>query len=107
MGLTRRGFRFMDGVALAAGVLLGTLAIVGSVVYLYHFETYSRGVFTIYAPLLIVMLIASRASSRLIGELVQRRQRVGTAVSPAAGPVRDLAGTRQPSVNSLISRQQQ
>ena len=96
-----------DGVTLAAGVLLGTLGIVGSVAYLYHFETYSRGVFAIYAPLLIVMLIASRASFRLIDGLIQRRQRVGTAVLPVAGPVRESAATRQPSTGSLISPQQQ
>ena len=103
----RRDSRFMDGVTLATGVLLGTLGIVGSVAYLYHFETYSRGVFAIYAPLLIVMLIASRASFRLIDGLIQRRQRVGTAVLPVAGPVRESAATRQPSTGSLISPQQQ
>jgi UDP-GlcNAc:undecaprenyl-phosphate GlcNAc-1-phosphate transferase len=69
-----RYFGLMDGVVFAKGVLLGTAAIVVAVVYLFRFEHYSRGVFVIYAALLMLALIGSRASFRLISEFVQRRQ---------------------------------
>ena len=46
-----RYFGLMDSIVYAKGVLIGTLAIVLSVTYLYRFELYSRGVFAIYAAL--------------------------------------------------------
>jgi UDP-GlcNAc:undecaprenyl-phosphate GlcNAc-1-phosphate transferase len=69
-----RYFGLMDGVVFAKGVLLGTAAIVVAIVYVFRFEHYSRGVFVIYAALLLLALIGSRASFRLISEFVQRRQ---------------------------------
>jgi UDP-GlcNAc:undecaprenyl-phosphate GlcNAc-1-phosphate transferase len=69
-----RYFGLMDGVVFTKGVLLGTAAIVVAIVYLFRFEHYSRGVFVIYAALLLLALIGSRASFRLISEFVQRRQ---------------------------------
>jgi UDP-GlcNAc:undecaprenyl-phosphate GlcNAc-1-phosphate transferase len=69
-----RYFGLMDGVVFAKGVMLGTVAIAVAIVYLFRFEHYSRGVFVIYAALLMLALIGSRASFRLISEFVQRRQ---------------------------------
>ncbi|HKT81282.1 MAG TPA: hypothetical protein VJP86_13740, partial [Vicinamibacterales bacterium] len=44
---------------------------------LYRFESYSRGVFVIYASFLLLMLVGSRASFRLIAEFARRRRRDG------------------------------
>jgi UDP-GlcNAc:undecaprenyl-phosphate GlcNAc-1-phosphate transferase len=72
-----RYFGLMDGVTFAKGVLFGTLTIVTAIAYLYRFEAYSRGVFVIYAALLMLMLSGSRASFRLISEFATRRRRPG------------------------------
>jgi UDP-GlcNAc:undecaprenyl-phosphate/decaprenyl-phosphate GlcNAc-1-phosphate transferase len=69
-----RHFGLMDAVALAKATAAGTLSIIAAVVYLYRFENYSRGVFVIYAALLILLVAGSRASFRLIGEFARRRQ---------------------------------
>jgi UDP-GlcNAc:undecaprenyl-phosphate GlcNAc-1-phosphate transferase len=69
-----RHFGLMDGVAFAKGVTAGTVSIIVAVLYLYRFENYSRGVFVIYAALLMLMLCGSRASFRLIGEYARRRR---------------------------------
>jgi UDP-GlcNAc:undecaprenyl-phosphate/decaprenyl-phosphate GlcNAc-1-phosphate transferase len=68
-----RHFGLMDGVVFAKGVAAGTTAIVIAVLYLYRFEQYSRGVFVIYAALLMLALAGSRASFRLMGEFIRRR----------------------------------
>jgi UDP-GlcNAc:undecaprenyl-phosphate GlcNAc-1-phosphate transferase len=67
----------MDGVVFAKGVLLGTLSSVFIIVFVYRFESYSRGVFVIYAALLMLLLTGSRASFRLISEFVQRSRAAG------------------------------
>ncbi len=72
-----RYFGLMDGVVFVKGVAAGTLALIAVALYLYRFENFSRGVFVIYGALLLLMLIASRASFRLIGEYARRR-RIGT-----------------------------
>jgi UDP-GlcNAc:undecaprenyl-phosphate/decaprenyl-phosphate GlcNAc-1-phosphate transferase len=72
-----RYFGLMDGVTFARGVLFGTLAGVSAVVYIYRFESYSRGVFAIYAALLVLLLVGSRASFRLISEFAHRRAQNG------------------------------
>jgi UDP-GlcNAc:undecaprenyl-phosphate GlcNAc-1-phosphate transferase len=64
----------MDGVAFVKGVVLGTVGSVAALVYLYRFEDYSRSVFIIYAALLLLALVGSRASFRLIAEFVTRRR---------------------------------
>ncbi len=69
-----RYFGLMDGVAFAKGIAAGTVALVAALVYLYRFENYSRGVFVIYAALLMLLLCGSRASFRLIGEYARRRR---------------------------------
>jgi UDP-GlcNAc:undecaprenyl-phosphate GlcNAc-1-phosphate transferase len=72
-----RHFSLMDAVVFSKAVLLGTLTSVFLLVYLYRFENYSRGVFVIYAALLLLLLGGSRASFRLIGEFAQRRRHEG------------------------------
>ena len=72
-----RYFGLMDGVVFAKAVMAGTLSLIVAIVYLYRFEHYSRGVFVIYASLLMLLLCGSRASFRLIAEYGHRR-RTGT-----------------------------
>jgi UDP-GlcNAc:undecaprenyl-phosphate/decaprenyl-phosphate GlcNAc-1-phosphate transferase len=93
-----RLFGLMDGVAFAKAVLLGTLMSVFTITYVYRFEKYSRGVFVIYAALLMLMLCGSRASFRLISEFAQRRHHGGRrliiygAGDGAATALRELMG---------------
>jgi UDP-GlcNAc:undecaprenyl-phosphate GlcNAc-1-phosphate transferase len=49
-------------------------------VYVYRFQNYSRGVFIIYAALLMLFLVGSRASFRLISEFAHRRSQKGQRV---------------------------
>jgi UDP-GlcNAc:undecaprenyl-phosphate GlcNAc-1-phosphate transferase len=72
-----RYFGLMDSVTFARGVLFGTLLSVSIILYIYRFENYSRGVFVIYAALLLLLLGGSRASFRLISEFVHRRRHAG------------------------------
>src|SRR4051812_21408258 len=69
-----RYFGLMDGVAFAKAIGAGTLTLIVAIVYLYRFENYSRGVFVIYAALLMLLLCGSRASFRLISEYGRRRR---------------------------------
>jgi UDP-GlcNAc:undecaprenyl-phosphate GlcNAc-1-phosphate transferase len=69
-----RHFGLMDGVVFAKAIGTGTLTLIVAIVYLYRFENYSRGVFVIYAALLMLLLCGSRASFRLIGEYARRRR---------------------------------
>ena len=68
-----RHFSLMDGFGLAKGVLAGAAGIVIVLLFGYRFAGYSRSVFVIYALLLVVLLLASRSSFRLMSELVRRR----------------------------------
>ena len=68
-----RHFSLMDGFGLAKGVLAGAAGIVVVLLFGYRFAGYSRSVFVIYALLLVVLLLASRSSFRLMSELVRRR----------------------------------
>jgi UDP-GlcNAc:undecaprenyl-phosphate/decaprenyl-phosphate GlcNAc-1-phosphate transferase len=69
-----RLFSLMDAVVLVKGVGSGTVGIVLSLLFLFRFDNYSRGVFIIYAALLLILVSGSRASFRLIGEFAQRRR---------------------------------
>jgi UDP-GlcNAc:undecaprenyl-phosphate GlcNAc-1-phosphate transferase len=69
-----RHFSLMDGVVFGKAVAAGTVSQIMIVLYGYRFENYSRGVFIIHAALLMLMLCASRASFRLIGEFAGRRR---------------------------------
>jgi UDP-GlcNAc:undecaprenyl-phosphate GlcNAc-1-phosphate transferase len=80
-----RYFGLMDGVAFAKGVALGTLTVVAMVVYVYRFENYSRGVFVIYAAILLLALVGSRASFRLMSEFIRRRRQGERLIVYGAG----------------------
>ncbi|MGE3190071.1 MAG: hypothetical protein AB7N90_10355, partial [Vicinamibacterales bacterium] len=69
-----RHFGLVDAVVVAKGVLFGSVGAQIAILYLFRFESYSRSVFVIYAVLLAVVLTASRASFRLIGEFLNRRR---------------------------------
>jgi UDP-GlcNAc:undecaprenyl-phosphate GlcNAc-1-phosphate transferase len=91
-----RYFGLMDGVTFAKAVLLGTIGSVTVVVFAFRFENYSRGVFVIYAALLVLFLCGSRASFRLLREFAYRRRPRGQRLviygtgDGAAGAVREL-----------------
>jgi UDP-GlcNAc:undecaprenyl-phosphate GlcNAc-1-phosphate transferase len=70
-------FGLMDGLNVAKGVVLGTAAAQLTTLYIYRDPLYSRAVFLIYAVLVFVMVMASRASWRLMGEFVLRQGRAG------------------------------
>ena len=72
-----RHFGLMDGVVVGKGVVAGTVAIELALLYLFRFENYSRGVFIIYAAVLMLVVTGSRASFRLMGEFVRRRRETG------------------------------
>jgi UDP-GlcNAc:undecaprenyl-phosphate GlcNAc-1-phosphate transferase len=80
-----RYFGLMDGVAFAKAVGAGTMSLIAIVVFMYRFEHYSRGVFIIYAALLLLLLSGSRASFRLIGEFVRRRRTGARLIIYGAG----------------------
>jgi UDP-GlcNAc:undecaprenyl-phosphate/decaprenyl-phosphate GlcNAc-1-phosphate transferase len=96
-----RLFSLMDAVVIAKGVLLGSVTIVLAILYLFRFTDYSRGVFIIYAALLMLMVVGSRASFRLMSEFVRRRRRGGErlliygAGQAGAIAVRELLGNPQ------------
>src|SRR5207247_6195851 len=58
--------------------------------FLFGFSSYSRGVFVIYASLLMLLLSGSRASFRLIGEFVRRRRAGARLVIYGAGEAGSL-----------------
>lgn len=70
-------FGLMDAVTIVKGVVLGTAAAQLFLLYVFHFFSYSRTVFVIYAVLVTALVTLSRASFRLIGEFVQRQRTVG------------------------------
>jgi UDP-GlcNAc:undecaprenyl-phosphate GlcNAc-1-phosphate transferase len=68
-GLYRRSwftFGLSDVAAVGRAILLGTTASILAVTYLYRFERFSRGVFVIDAVLLLVAIVGSRLSFRLM-----------------------------------------
>jgi UDP-GlcNAc:undecaprenyl-phosphate GlcNAc-1-phosphate transferase len=72
-----RYFGMMDAVVMVKGVVLGTVIAQLTILYLFHFFSYSRTVFVIYAVLLTALMVASRASFRLIGEFASRQRASG------------------------------
>ena len=68
-------FGLMDTVMLGRAVVGGTLAAQLIILYLYRFAGYSRTVFVIDGALLLLALVATRVSLRLLGELVNRTRR--------------------------------
>jgi UDP-GlcNAc:undecaprenyl-phosphate GlcNAc-1-phosphate transferase len=94
-----RHFGIMDAVVFAKAVLIGTVASEITILYAYRFQSYSRSVFVIYAALLMLMLSASRASFRLVGEFVNRRRATGRrclvygTAGAALSTIRDAFGS--------------
>jgi UDP-GlcNAc:undecaprenyl-phosphate GlcNAc-1-phosphate transferase len=80
-----RHFGLMDAVVLVRGVVLGVLASVVAILFIYRFENYSRGLFVIYGAVLILLISGARASFRLIAEFVRRRQRGERLIIYGAG----------------------
>lgn len=66
-------FTISDLVTYLKGVMLGTVASVIALVYLFRFEGYSRMVFIIDAMLLLLLIVGSRYSFRVLGDLAARR----------------------------------
>ncbi|MGC4085029.1 MAG: hypothetical protein QM736_23665 [Vicinamibacterales bacterium] len=100
-------FGLMDGVTFAKGVGLGTLVNIAILTYAYRFESYSRGVFVIYAALLMLLVSGSRASFRLMSEFAHRRNQRGLRVAiygagdVAASAVRDILNRREGAYRML------
>ena len=67
-----RYFSSADLTTYARGILLGTVASVLALLYLYRFEGYSRGVFIIYAMTLGLLMVGSRASFRILADVASR-----------------------------------
>ena len=67
-----RYFSTSDVGTYVKGVVMGTTLSILSLVYLYRFEGYSRGVFIIDAMILGLLVIGSRASFRLLTDVASR-----------------------------------
>jgi UDP-GlcNAc:undecaprenyl-phosphate GlcNAc-1-phosphate transferase len=67
-------FGLLDSVTIVKGVVVGTATAQLVILYLYHYFSYSRTVFLIYAILVGGLVILSRASFRLMAEFIQRRR---------------------------------
>jgi UDP-GlcNAc:undecaprenyl-phosphate GlcNAc-1-phosphate transferase len=91
-----RYFGLMDGVTFAKGVALGTAASALTVWLVFDVRPFPREVFVIYAALMMLMLMGSRASFRLIGEFAHRRRHEGQRLiiygsgDAAAGSAREV-----------------
>jgi UDP-GlcNAc:undecaprenyl-phosphate GlcNAc-1-phosphate transferase len=72
-----RYFSLSDGVTFAKGVFLGLVTSQVVVLYVYRFEPDSPAIFVVYGVLLLVFLVGSRASFRLLSEFAQRRRQTG------------------------------
>ena len=72
-----RYFSLSDGVMFAKGVFLGVVTAQAVILYLFRFRDYSLSVFVVYGMLLLLLLVGSRASFRVVTEFVQRQRQVG------------------------------
>ena len=82
VGLYRGLWRYLsiaDLTTYAKCVAGGTLVSVMAIVYVYRFEGFSRGVFVINAMALALLLIGSRVSFRVFGDLAARHKGGGRA----------------------------
>jgi len=76
-----RHFSASDAVTVVRGTLVGTLA--SALIFLYMFQAddnYSGTVLIIYAIVVVLMVTGSRASFRVISELLQRRRHTGARI---------------------------
>jgi UDP-GlcNAc:undecaprenyl-phosphate/decaprenyl-phosphate GlcNAc-1-phosphate transferase len=82
MGIYRGTWRYIglgDLTTFAKGIVLGVLGSVMTLVYLYRFAGYSRGVFVIDLMLLGLLVPGSRLSFRILGDAAGRRRRSGSS----------------------------
>ena len=75
-----RHFGMMDTLVVARGVFFGAASALLVILGAYRFFAYSRTVFAIYGVLLLIAVTLSRASFRLVGELLQRQRQGGRRV---------------------------
>ena len=75
-----RHFSSSDAVTIVKGTIVGTIASELIILYMNRFQNYSRTVFIIYAVLVTLMVIGSRASFGVIAEALQRRRQTGRRV---------------------------
>ena len=76
-----RHFGLADSLVVTRGVVFGAVATQLIILYAYRFFSYSRSVFAIYAVLLLLAMILSRASFRVVGEFFNRQRRTGRRVA--------------------------
>jgi UDP-GlcNAc:undecaprenyl-phosphate GlcNAc-1-phosphate transferase len=99
-------FSIRDLFAIVRGVLLGSAASVFVAAYVYRFERFSRGVFVVDAALLILVIAASRASFRLMGEATFRNSRARRTLIYGAGAggqllVREMRANLEWNLNAV------
>jgi UDP-GlcNAc:undecaprenyl-phosphate GlcNAc-1-phosphate transferase len=75
-----RLFSASDAVTVVKGAFMGTVASEIITLYMFRFESYSRTVFIIYGIVVVLMIMGSRASFRVISEALQRRRQSGRRV---------------------------
>ncbi|HXF53333.1 MAG TPA: hypothetical protein VNK52_04340 [Hyphomicrobiaceae bacterium] len=75
-----RYFGLSDLGTFVKGVALGSACSILAVVYLFHFQDFSRGVFIIDAVLFGLLVLGSRLSFRFLADYVTRRKRTGRRV---------------------------
>jgi len=75
-----RYFSLSDGVTFAKGVFLGVVTSQIAILYLYGFNGYPAAIFIVYGMLLLLLLVGSRASFRMVSEFAQRQRRVGRRI---------------------------
>jgi UDP-GlcNAc:undecaprenyl-phosphate GlcNAc-1-phosphate transferase len=79
-------FGLIDLMAVLRGVAFGTLISIVIAVYVYRIEGFSRAVFIIDAMLLLVAIVATRASFRAMGDLAHvRRKQIKRVLVYGAG----------------------
>ncbi len=76
-----RHFGLSDALVVTRGVFLGAVSSQLFILYVYRFFSYSRTVFAIYAGLLLITTVLSRASLRLVSEFMQRQRQTGRRVA--------------------------
>jgi UDP-GlcNAc:undecaprenyl-phosphate GlcNAc-1-phosphate transferase len=69
-----------DVIRLVKAITLGTLATIVVVVYQFRFAGFSRAVFVLDWLLLVVLVVGSRTSFRVLGEVLRPRRRAGRPV---------------------------
>ena len=75
-----RHFGLVDAVFCMRSVAAGTAAVVIVLLFAFRFASYSRTLFVVHALILVLLLVASRASFRLLGEFINRRRKTGERV---------------------------